>query len=173
MARACFSPQPTPEFRLLNTPPCSIRLYLDVQVLQCALRCNPLRPLFAHQQGRDSAASVWIRNLPGMGERCGRAPLSRSIRRTLPGRCPQRRRAVSIIAKKRQVSRRSGAIGEQYRQTAAGLWGALDQLRDRLADSGIRIGVPKGADEVNLQINETIKCRTAEEIARAFVAASV
>lgn len=50
---------------------------------------------------------------------------------------------------------------------------ALDQLRDRLADSAIRIGAPKGANEVNLQINETINRRTAEEIARAFVAAVV
>lgn len=50
--------------------------------------------------------------------------------------------------------------------------GAFDQVRDRLADSGIRIGARQGANEVNLQINETMNRRTAEEIARAFVAAS-
>lgn len=49
--------------------------------------------------------------------------------------------------------------------------GALDQLRDRLAESGIRIGAAKGATEANLQINESINRRTPEEIATAFVAA--
>jgi len=49
--------------------------------------------------------------------------------------------------------------------------GVLDLLRERLAESGIRIGGAKGAAEANLQINETINRRTAEEIAGAFVAA--
>jgi threonine aldolase len=49
--------------------------------------------------------------------------------------------------------------------------GALDQLRERLANAGIRIGGAKGATEANLQINETINRRTAEEIAGAFAAA--
>ena len=49
--------------------------------------------------------------------------------------------------------------------------GALDHLRDRLGEAGIRIGSSKGATEANLQINETINRRTAEEIATAFVAA--
>jgi len=40
-----------------------------------------------------------------------------------------------------------------------------------LANVGIRIGGAKGATEANLQINETINRRTAEEIAGAFAAA--
>jgi threonine aldolase len=47
----------------------------------------------------------------------------------------------------------------------------LDSLRDRLAQAGIRIGAPNGATQANVQINETINRRPAEEIARAFVAA--
>ncbi len=50
--------------------------------------------------------------------------------------------------------------------------GALDPLRDRLAAAGIRFGAAQGATEANLQINETINRRPAEEIARAFVAAA-
>jgi threonine aldolase len=49
--------------------------------------------------------------------------------------------------------------------------GALDQLRDRLAEAQIRIAVAKGATQTNLQINETINRRSTEEIARAFVEA--
>jgi threonine aldolase len=49
--------------------------------------------------------------------------------------------------------------------------GALDQLRERLAEASIRIGGAKGTTEANLQINETINRRTVEEIAGAFVAA--
>jgi len=49
--------------------------------------------------------------------------------------------------------------------------GSLDQLRERLAEASIRIGGVKGATGANLQINETINCRTPEEIAAAFVAA--
>jgi threonine aldolase len=49
--------------------------------------------------------------------------------------------------------------------------GSLDPLRERLAESGIRIGGAKGATEANLQINETINRRTPEDIAGAFVAA--
>ena len=49
--------------------------------------------------------------------------------------------------------------------------GALDQLRERLAEAGIRIGGAKGVTEANLQINETINHRTPEDIAAAFVAA--
>jgi threonine aldolase len=49
---------------------------------------------------------------------------------------------------------------------------ALDQLRDRLAKAGIRIGGAKGATVANVQINETINRRTAEDIAGAFVSAA-
>jgi threonine aldolase len=49
--------------------------------------------------------------------------------------------------------------------------GALDQLRERLAEASIRIGGAKGTTEANLQINETINRRTVKEIAGAFVAA--
>jgi threonine aldolase len=48
----------------------------------------------------------------------------------------------------------------------------LEQLRDRLAERRIRIGVGKGATEAKLQINETINRRDLEEIARAFVVAA-
>jgi threonine aldolase len=49
--------------------------------------------------------------------------------------------------------------------------GALDRMRERLAEADILIGGAKGAPEVNLQINETINRRTAEAIASAFVTA--
>ena len=44
----------------------------------------------------------------------------------------------------------------------------LDELRDRLSQSGIVLGGAKGATEVSIQINETIGRRAPEEIARAF-----
>ncbi|HTS31715.1 MAG TPA: beta-eliminating lyase-related protein [Bryobacteraceae bacterium] len=50
--------------------------------------------------------------------------------------------------------------------------GTLDQLRDRLGEAGIRIGAAKAATEANVQINETINRRGAEELARAFLAAA-
>ena len=46
--------------------------------------------------------------------------------------------------------------------------GALDDLRDRLAQAGIVLGGTKGATEATIQVNETIARRPAEEIARAF-----
>lgn len=49
---------------------------------------------------------------------------------------------------------------------------ALDKLRDRLANAGIRIGGAKGAAMANVQINETINRRTAQDIAGAFVSAA-
>jgi threonine aldolase len=48
----------------------------------------------------------------------------------------------------------------------------LDPLRDRLSQSGIRIAAARGGTVANLQINETINRRTAEEIARTFVSAA-
>jgi threonine aldolase len=50
--------------------------------------------------------------------------------------------------------------------------GSLDQLRDRLANAGIRIGAARGAGVANVQINETINRRPAEEIANAFISAA-
>jgi threonine aldolase len=50
--------------------------------------------------------------------------------------------------------------------------GALDQLRDGLAQAGIRIAAAKVATVASLQINETVNRRTAEEIAHAFVSAA-
>ena len=50
--------------------------------------------------------------------------------------------------------------------------GTLDQLRDRLAQAGIRLGAARGATVANLQINETINRRSAEEIAQAFATAA-
>ncbi|HVO98023.1 MAG TPA: beta-eliminating lyase-related protein [Bryobacteraceae bacterium] len=49
--------------------------------------------------------------------------------------------------------------------------GSLDTLRDKLAEAGIRISVPKNATVASLMINETINRRTPEEIARDFVQA--
>ena len=46
--------------------------------------------------------------------------------------------------------------------------GALDALRERLAQAGIVLGGAKGAAEGTIQINETISRRPPEEIARAF-----
>jgi threonine aldolase len=50
--------------------------------------------------------------------------------------------------------------------------GTLDQVRDRLARTGILINAPKDAIHALLQINETINRRPPEEIARAFVNAA-
>jgi threonine aldolase len=50
--------------------------------------------------------------------------------------------------------------------------GALDQLRDRLAAAGIRIGGAKDATVANLSINETINRRSVEDIVRAFLSAA-
>jgi threonine aldolase len=50
--------------------------------------------------------------------------------------------------------------------------GALDQLRDRLAEAGIRISAGKGVTVANLFINETINRRPVEDIARAFMSAA-
>ena len=50
--------------------------------------------------------------------------------------------------------------------------GSLDQLRDRLANAGIRIGGARGAAVANVQINETINRRPAKEIANAFLSAA-
>jgi threonine aldolase len=46
--------------------------------------------------------------------------------------------------------------------------GPLDELRDRLSQSGIVLGGAKGSTEASIQINETITRRPPEEIARAF-----
>jgi len=50
--------------------------------------------------------------------------------------------------------------------------GALDQVRDRLATAGIRIGAARGAAVASVQINETINRRPPEEIAAAFISAA-
>jgi len=50
--------------------------------------------------------------------------------------------------------------------------GSLDQLRDRLANAGIRIGGARGAAVANVQINETINRRPAQEIANSFLSAA-
>ena len=50
--------------------------------------------------------------------------------------------------------------------------GSLDQLRDRLANAGIRIGGVRGAAVANVQINETINRRPAQEIANSFLSAA-
>ena len=47
--------------------------------------------------------------------------------------------------------------------------GPLDQLRDRLAATGIRLAGAKGSPEAMVMINETINRRPSDEIARAFV----
>jgi threonine aldolase len=47
--------------------------------------------------------------------------------------------------------------------------GTLDRVRERLAETQIRIGAAKGAAVTTIMINETINRRPAEEIASAFL----
>jgi threonine aldolase len=49
--------------------------------------------------------------------------------------------------------------------------GTLDKIRERLASQSIYLAGAQGATEVDLQINETMNRRPAEEIASAFLAA--
>jgi threonine aldolase len=127
--------------------------------VQLIARIETLRHQFgsAIYQGWESAA-VALHHLDGFGERYQTAvhngdklfELLQSSGKFQIARVPQ----GSNIAKLRLAS-----------------GGALDQLRERLAEAGIRIGGAKGVTEANLQINETINHRTPEDIAAAFVAA--
>jgi len=124
-------------------------------------RVETLRHQFgsAIYQGWESAA-VALHYLDGFGERY--------------------RTAVHNGEKLFQLLQKSGKFhidrvpsGSNIAKLRLASGGALDRVRDRLAESGIRIGAAKGATEANVQINETINRRPAEEIARAFVAAAV
>jgi threonine aldolase len=70
-----------------------------------------------------------------------------------------------------QIERVPSGTNISWIRLASG--GTLDEVRERLANSGVHLSAPKGATRAIIQVNETISRRFPDEIAKAFLTAAV